>query len=110
MNNSEFQRRVKESPKYRQLIEEMESIIGNSCYNENIQNYGPGGILEDEGRWFRYPIKFENDTCRYWSCKSVPAENLKTGYYAFGANKLAIIEALTEIIEHMENKYGLRLN
>lgn len=89
----------------------MESIIGNSCYNGNIQNYGAWGEWEGEGRWFRYPIKFERDgNSKHYSCRGIPAENLKTGYYAFGANRLAIIAALTEVIEVLENKYGLKLD
>lgn len=111
MNNLEFEKRIQENEKYRRLIEDMENIIGNSCYNGNIQNYSSWGMLEDEGRWYRYPIRFENyGSGKYYSCGSIPAKNLKTGHYAFGANKLAIVEALTEIIELLENKYGLELD
>lgn len=28
------------------LLIKMEQIIGNECYNGNIQNYGPGGVWE----------------------------------------------------------------
>lgn len=111
MNTVEFEKRVQQNEKYRELIEEMEDVIGGSCYNGNIQNYGPGGMWEGEGRWFRYPIKFEKSGSRkYYSCENIPAENLKTGHYAFGANELAIVKALTEIIELLENKYGLKLD
>ena len=30
----------------KELLIKMESIIGNECYNQSIQNYGPGGIWE----------------------------------------------------------------
>jgi hypothetical protein len=40
------------------LLLELESIIGNECYNANIQNWGPNGVFEGEGREFRYPITF----------------------------------------------------
>jgi len=40
----------------RQVLVRLESILGNACYNANIQNYGPGGIREAEGRSFRYPL------------------------------------------------------
>lgn len=111
MNASEFEEKVQQNEKYRKLIEEMESIIGNSCYNGNIQNYSSWGEWEGEGRWFRYPIKFDKyGSEKHYSCRNISAKDLKAGYYAFGANRLAIIQALTEVIELLESKYGLKLD
>jgi len=75
----------------KRIIAEMESIIGNSCYNGNIQNWGSGGEWYGEGREFRYPITFlingtEKNKC--WSTnKSMSIKRMRTGYYAFGANR-----------------------
>ncbi|MBZ9755261.1 hypothetical protein LB524_08180 [Mesorhizobium sp. ESP6-5] len=43
------------------LLIKFESIIGNECYNANIQNWGPGGVFQGEGREFRYPITFRDE-------------------------------------------------
>ena len=37
------------------LLLTLETIIGSQCYNGNIQNYGPYGVWEGEGRGYRYP-------------------------------------------------------
>ena len=46
------------SEKRKRLLLELENLIGNECYNANIQNWGPHGVFEGEGREFRYPITF----------------------------------------------------
>jgi len=99
--------------KRQQLLLELEDIIGNECYNGNIQNWGPNGTFLGEGRSFRYPITFNASDGSKVKKRSIdlslPANVSKTGYYAFGANKLNIIRALDGVIEHLENEYGLEL-
>lgn len=94
------------------LLIEMEGIIGDECYNANIQNYGPGGIWEGEGRSFRYPVKFdkgdESSKCRYVAADIDP-EVLMTGRYQFGSNELGIFRALVKVIEMLEHDYGIRI-
>lgn len=94
----------------KKILAEMESIIGNSCYNGNIQNWGPGGEWYGEGREFRYPITFlDNGTLkdkRWSSDPSMPIKRMRTGYYAFGANRLYIIQALEKVLEKLEFKYN----
>lgn len=93
------------------LLSKMEAIIGNSCYNGNIQNWGPNGEWHGEGREFRYPITFldkgtEKD--KRWSTDATMDINrMRTGYYAFGANRLNIIQALENIIQLLETEHGL---
>jgi len=93
------------------LLAKLEGIIGNSCYNGSIQNWGPNYQKYCDGREFRYPITFlENgvtkDKC--WSTDpSMALERMKTGYYAFGANRLHIIEALEEVVDYLEEHHGL---
>ena len=92
------------------LLIKMESIIGNECYNTNMQNWGSGGIWEGEGRSFRYPITLElgdkSVKRRRVSINIVP-ETLMTGRYKFGANELNIFIALEKIVEMLQVDYGL---
>jgi hypothetical protein len=96
----------------RELLIRMEQIIGSECYNRHIQNYGPGGVRQGDGRRFRYPANFmENgellrDGTRP---KDMPAEVLITGHYRFGANRLGIHSALLKIIDMLEADYGLKI-
>lgn len=96
----------------KKLLIELESIVGNECYNGNIQNYGSWGELESIGRAFRYPVRFYKDEGEYkmWKVdESIPSEELITGYYAFGANELNIFRALHKILKYLEENYGLEL-
>ena len=97
----------------RKLLVRLESIIGNECYNGSIQNYGPGGVREGDGRAFRYPLTVRTDRNEETKIRdvsippSVPSEALLSGYYSFGANQLDIMTALNKIIDHLERQYGL---
>jgi len=96
----------------KQLLIELEDIVGNECYNGNIQNYGSWGEVESEGRSFRYPVKFFNgkeETKKWNITKDIPSEELITGYYPFGANELSIYRALHKVLKHLEKNYGLKL-
>lgn len=94
------------------LLIKMERVIGGECYNGRIQNYGPGGVWEGEGRSFRYPVKFlnQNRTEKEWTVPTnISPEVLITGHYQFGSNELNIFRALAQIIEMIEQDYGVRL-
>ncbi|MFC4621918.1 hypothetical protein ACFO3A_06765 [Comamonas nitrativorans] len=94
------------------LLIELENIIGSECYNGSIQNYGSWGELESEGRHFRYPVKFyngSNESKKWTISPSIPSEELITGYYAFGANQLNIYRALFKIILHLRKNYDLKV-
>ena len=76
----------------KELLIRMERIVGNECYNQNIQNYGPGGVREGDGRSYRYPITFtigdKDYKHKYGKVSSdVDAEVLMTGRYKFEARK-----------------------
>ena len=94
------------------LLIKIEKIIGSECYNANIQNYGPGGVWEGEGRSFRYPVTVivddKNDRLRTVS-PDVESEVLMTGRYKFGANELNIFRALAKVIDLLQDEYGLQL-
>jgi hypothetical protein len=93
------------------LLLELENIIGNECYNANIQNWGPNGMFEGQGREFRYPITFIDSRRDKVKTKlpdvEMPVEIAVTGFYAFGANQLQIIRALDKVLEHLEQKHAL---
>lgn len=96
----------------RDLLIRMESIIGDECYNNNIQNYSSWGVWEGEGRSFRYPVtvlrngETEKRRSRF---DDLQPEELVTGHYRFGANELNIYRALIKIIDMLEGDYGLKL-
>lgn len=97
----------------RELLVQLESIVGNECYNGNIQNYGPGGVRKSDGRSFRYPITFreENGAKVKISARAVPqaisSDMLHSGYYAFGANQLDVMTVLERILQYLERHHGL---
>lgn len=96
----------------RDLLTRMESIIGDECYNDNIQNYSSWGVWEGEGRSFRYPVtvlrncETEKRRTRF---DDLQPEELITGHYRFGANELSIYRALVKIIDMLEADYGLKV-
>ncbi len=99
--------------KRKELLIKMERIVGSECYNARIQNWGPNGVFQGEGRDFRYPITFRDETGEKIKKKvinnSTPTELLMDGYYAFGANELHIVKSLDKILSLLEKEYGLQV-
>lgn len=99
----------------RQLLVQMESIVGGECYNGNIQNHGLGGVREAAGRSFRYPVMLRaadgSKTKIRSTCipQTATDEMVKSAYYAFGANQLDVMSALEKILQHLERNHGLIL-
>lgn len=97
----------------RDLLTRMESIIGDECYNDNIQNYSSWGVWEGEGRSFRYPVTVLRNgetEKRKGRFDDLQPEELVTGYYRFGANQLSIYRALVKIIDMLEADYDLKVS
>jgi hypothetical protein len=92
------------------LLMELERIVGKQCYNGNIQNWGPGGIFEGEGRSFRYPLTVVEDgkKAKVYG-RHLPADIAMTGHYAFGANQLHIVRALDKILDFLEQNHQLKV-
>ncbi|TVQ82263.1 MAG: hypothetical protein EA357_09900 [Micavibrio sp.] len=103
----------KVSARRKKLLIEMEHIIGNECYNASIQNWGPNGVFEGEGRDFRYPITFRNEDGeklkKRYVDNSISTDQLMDGYYAFGANELHIMNGLNRVLSLLEEQYDLKL-
>ncbi|MBS0482872.1 MAG: hypothetical protein JSR96_12145 [Proteobacteria bacterium] len=96
----------------RDLLIRMESIIGDECYNDNIQNYSSWGVWEGEGRSFRYPVTVLRNgepAKRRGRFEDLQPEELVSGHYRFGANQLSIYRALVKIIDMLEADYGLNV-
>lgn len=104
---------AKLTKKRAELLAQLEYLIGSNCYNGNIQNYGAGGAYYGEGRTFRYPVmtidaEREKRKTRNRISTDDP-EVMKTGYYAFGANRLHIMTALDEVLRHLEEHHDLKI-
>ena len=96
----------------KKLLIKLESLIGTECYNSNIQNFGPGGVFEGEGRDFRYPISFYNNGEKIKQRnvdREIEEDVFRTGHYSFGANQLQIIRGLERVLQHLENEHGFKL-
>jgi hypothetical protein len=99
----------------RRVLVQLESILGNECYNANIQNYGPGGVREAVGRAFRYPVTLRLNDGTTTKVRQnmippdVPDDMVRSGYYAFGANQLDVMEGLEKILKFLEKHHGLVL-
>lgn len=97
----------------RKLLVQLESILGNECYNASIQNYGPGGIRESDGRGFRYPLMVRiNDQEKkkirdFRVPNTISDEALRSGYYVFGANQLDVMVALEKMLQLLEENHSL---
>jgi hypothetical protein len=105
------------------LMHEIEYEIGSECYNGNIQNHGPGGVWEGEGRDFRYPVCFTNsegakekykDTLPYTKSSSgdyanciLGEDRYNTAHYAFGANQLYVLRGIKHAIEKLERRFNI---
>lgn len=101
------------SEKRKRLLAELESIVGNSFYNGHIQNYGPNGVREADGRGIRYPVTFHEPGGAKLKVKdhqvprSIPVGIFLSGYYAVGANQLDVMSALDRVLRYLESKHGL---
>lgn len=114
----------------RDLLIRLEAILGKHAWNDNIQNYGFDGEFEDEGRQFRYPLRFQftedwpapvvesidgqrHLLGEYWRCHvvpdQIPDERLLAGYYAFGANEFYVFRALDRIVDMLVEEYDLKI-
>lgn len=105
----------KMSKSRRALLVQLEGILGRECYNANIQNYGPGGSREAEGRSYRYPLTVrapdgERQKIRSSTIPdSVSDEAVRSGYYAFGANQLDIMSGIARILSFLEKEHDLEI-
>lgn len=102
---------MKIDDKIMQLIFDLESIIGESCYNPHSTD----GRTGEQGKWIRYPVWAKisnNDSYSRFRGKiyGVLPDNIDNIEYRFGANELQIGTALKEVLEFLEKRYGIDFN
>lgn len=103
---------MKLTKKTAKLIYDIESIIGNKCYNENAA-YGYGDYI-------RYPVwayTTQQDKTQVWekfryntqrgSYPNIKPSEAKSLVYRFGANELEIGKAIIEVLEFLEERYNI---
>lgn len=97
------------------LICELEREVGTECYNGRSYNGYTGG----EGCSFRYKVSIDpGNGGRIIETKSnlasyangFPPEAVRTMKYKFGANELNIGIALENVLNFLEERYGLDFN
>ncbi len=94
------------------LLGGFEHLAGKSISRRTIQSYGPDGVYEREVRQFRYILSTVDEngwkrTSKYPAATDVSPEMLAMGYYAFGANRFNVIDALDDELRHLESHDGL---
>jgi hypothetical protein len=106
-----------------ELLHDIEYEIGSQCYNGNIQNFGPGGSWQGEGRDFRYPVRFINaegeiqkyrgklpytksSSGEYEECV-LGEDTYESAHYAFGANELYMLQGIRKALEKIEKRFGI---
>jgi len=94
------------------VLAELERIVGNQTYNAKIQNWGPSGTFLGEGREYRYPVTLMDSQGQrrkiYGKIDSAASmEEIRSAYYGFGANNLHIGLALQKVLAYLEENYGL---
>lgn len=100
----------------RRLITTLEYLVGFECYNPNSYD----GWNDIEGRSFRYPISVpinKNDFIKirgiiseYSIYENLTDDALKFMKYKFGSNELFIGRGIMNILEYLEDRYGLDFN
>ena len=96
-----------------ELIYDMEYIIGSRCENPNSYN----GYTDEEGCNFRYPVHVyrslsDKEAIKFRSrvMGIADPEMVETMKYKFGSNHLWIGTALEEVLDMLEERYGLDFN
>ena len=108
------------------LIAELEYLIGKECYNPKSFD----GYTQEEGRGYRYPVVIETlgengkeKLAKYrgkFNGRNIMAiqhgidacdpENLSSIKYKLGANHLYVGLGIKNILEFLENRYGIDFN
>ena len=100
------------------VIADLEYKIGSECYNPNSYD----GWNDIEGCDFRYPIsvpdedgnygKFKcNISDPYWSDMiTLSADSIRFMKYRFGSNELFVGRGIIEMLNYLEERYGIDFN
>ncbi|WBL78747.1 hypothetical protein I3J27_38425 [Bradyrhizobium xenonodulans] len=104
---------MKITKKRASLLRELERIIGSETFNGKIKNYGSKGTFLGEGRDFRYPLSFTDETGQKIKPKppysDLPIDVQMTGRYVMGTNELHIMRALEKAVQYLEENHALKI-
>ncbi len=98
--------------KSKELISDIEYIIGSQCYNPDSYN----GYTGEEGLEYRYPASYrknKKDKNLYKAdsdIKELSEKQIRTVQYVFGANQLFIGEGIIKVLEELEKRYDIDFN
>ena len=99
------------------LLHEIEHKIGNRFYNGHIQNWGPFGDYEGEGREFRYPVTWldpEGNKQKYYErfppIGVLGEKQYRSAHYSCGANGLFILEGIRNALEMLEERFDINFD
>lgn len=95
------------------LVTEIEYMIGKECFNPK-STWQQGNVL-NQGKQFRYPVHYTHPTLgEDWSTNyqvgCINAEDIESMCYHFGANHLYIGAGILNVLQMMEDRYGLDFN
>ena len=100
------------------VISDLENIIGSECYNPNSYD----GWTYEQGKEFRYPVNIRDKNGDYVKIRSsimdtplldkddLTAEAIRNMCYRFGSNEMNIGLGLINVLEYLEQRYGLDFN
>jgi hypothetical protein len=104
---------IQDIKKRASFLRELERIIGSETFNGKTQNYGPNGTFLGEGRDYRYPMSFTDETGEKIKPKppynDLPIDVQMTGRYVMGANELHIMRAREKAVQYFEKNHGLKI-
>lgn len=106
MNQQEIDRKI--GP-IRELLIELEQIVGNECFNINkAEPWRRWGVLDPTCERLRYPMTFETSSESVIKTHTVPANLSNTdfisGKYVFGGNQLDVFRGLYKVLKHLKDK------
>ena len=83
------------------LLVDLEQYIGGTCYNPRSYN----GWTGETGCYFSYPVHFykDADSCSWY-------EYALSMHYKFGANHLRVGKSILNLLEHLEDRYGIDIS
>lgn len=93
----------------------IENIIGNQTYNPHSYN----GWTGEEGCGYKYPVSYcktKSDFNNHIATKTkdeiiyIDPECVETMKYVFGSNHLYIGDGIVDVLEFLEQRYGLNFN
>ena len=100
------------------VVADIEYCVGKECYNGNSYD----GWNQIWGRGFRYPVCLPDENGKdmkikgeiNWWCNlmevDVKQKNISRMKYKFGSNELYIGKGIENILNYLEERYGLDFN